>query len=122
MTESGKKVLLMLVDGKNYNEIARELGTTRQWAHECAKKAIGRTRNYDKYHYPNIAQFIADNSYTITGFAKKVNIAYPTLVNMLKMGATPSWKTIAKLAEFTGLAVEVLMYDDKTKPVEQEND
>lgn len=121
MTETGKKVLLMLIDGKNYTEIAQELGTTRQWAHECAKKAIGRSRNYDKYHYPNIARFIEDNSYTCAGFAREAKIEYRTLMLMLQKGATPSWKTITKLVEFTQMAAEDLMYDDKAKPVEKEN-
>lgn len=119
MTEQGKKVLMLLIEGKNYAEIGAELGMTRQGAHECAKKAIGRIRNYDKYHYPNLAQFIEDKQCTITQFARDADVEYRTLMEMLQKGRAPSWKTIAKLAEYTGMTAEELMYDDKKKPVEK---
>lgn len=112
MTEKQKYVLLQLVAGKNYSEIAREMGTSRQNTQQMAKAAI-RIKNYgcksnELNYYPVLIKALQDSDLSRYQFAKKLGIAYYTLRDMLKYGVEPRMSTWERIAYKLGMTVEEL--------------
>lgn len=112
MTEKQKYVLLQLVAGKSYSEIAREMGTSRQNTQQMAQAAI-RIKNYgcksnELNYYPVLIKALEDSDLSRYQFAKKLGIGYNTLRDMLKYGVEPRMSTWERIAYKLGMTVEEL--------------
>ena len=128
MTDTQKRVLQGLIDGKTYSDIAREMGITRQAVHNYAQNAVkvgqDRALRECKY-YPNLAAWIYDEFRSAMAFSKKCGISYPVIRTMLSEGREPSWRIVKRLCEITGMTAEELMLKIKDEDVQkdiQEND
>lgn len=114
MTEKQKKILTMLIEGKNYTEIATELGTSRQDVWKSAQDAVMLRAGFGRVrYYPNLAKYIHKEYRSIKEFANENGLKYCTIQGMLSEGRTPEWKTISKLSQCTGIPIEKLMVRDR---------
>lgn len=114
MTEKQKKILTMLIEGKNYTEIATELGTSRQDVWQSARGALMLRNDVSRIrYYPNLAEYIYKRHRSIRDFSIKNGLKYCTIQGMLSNGRTPEWKTIDKLSQCTGIPIEKLVVRDR---------
>lgn len=116
MTEIQKQVLLGLIDGKTYSEIGREMGISRQAAHDYAQRAvrIGHERAERMIYYPNLRGWIYGNFRSVLAFSRRYGFAAQTINGMLTKGRAPSWGTIRQLCEITDMSAEELMAGGKS--------
>ena len=121
MTELQKQVLLGLIDGKTYSEIGREMGISRQAAHDYAQRAVrtGHERAERRIYYPNLRGWIYDNFRSVLAFSNKYGLAPQTIKNMLTKGRAASWGTIRRLCEITDMSAEELMAGGKGENVQE---
>lgn len=122
MTESQKLVLLGLIDGKTYSEIGREMGISRQAAHEFAQHAIRVGRPDNRAYYPNLSKWITDNFRSVRAFCIRYGLAQHNVGQMLSKGREPSWRIVKRLCEITGMTAEELMAGGKSDKEAQETD
>lgn len=109
MTDKQVAVLQGLIDGKGYAEIGRELGMTRQNAFLTAKNAIKIRGVENAEYYPELRRYVSNNYKSIRDFCVNHGLCYQIVCNMLLRGSTPSFKTILRLREITGLSADDLM-------------
>ena len=110
ITNKQRYVLQGIIDGKTYAEIGRELGITRQAAHQYAKNAIKvRGGVVTAKYYPNLVRYIRESEITCRALSVKAGVSPNLVADFVARGRTPSWQTIQKLCAVTGLGVEELM-------------
>lgn len=119
LTDKERAAVEMRFEGHTYDEIGKMLGVTRQRAYQICSNAVkvainGRGGNKldDRCYYPNLAQYIREHYKCVKGFTDASRIDYVTVMNMLRKGSEPSWRTVKKLCQFTGMNAETLMMRD----------
>ena len=121
MTEKQKQVLTCLINGKTYQQIANEIGTSRENIYKLAMHAIKRpSKSWHKGHYPKLQDYIDEQVISIRELSKQTGIKYGTLRSMISDGRTPRYETIARLSEYTGISVEELMVKNNGAEIEED--
>lgn len=109
--EEKKKAFGMLVDGATYQEVADELGVSKQYVHHEFGSYFNRNFNRkcteaEKYKYIGIRDFLVENNLNATKFAKAVGTNSGYMIKILQGVNNPSKKMIDKILKFTGLSYE----------------
>lgn len=111
------KIVQMRLDGYTLQQVADEYGVTKQ----CIQQKLSAiTKNYtsrqgevrkidEKIIYPNLAKWIFDNGYSVSSFAKYLEISGAnSLLIKLHGERNINMKEIKRILAFTGLPFEYL--------------
>lgn len=103
----------MRLDGCTLQEVANKFGVTREYIRQITPPVgnYGKKRSsYDSCVYPNIANWLYDNRYSYTRFAKYITISYRTLYSALTGSTMPSKSMIDSILAATGMTYEEAFY------------
>ena len=102
-----KKAFAMLVDGATYQEVADELGISRQYVYKEFGSYFNRKcAAAEKYKYIGIRDFLLENNLNASKLGKAIGANAGYMNKILKGENSPSKKIIDKILEFTGMTYE----------------
>ena len=103
-----KKGLCMIVDGASYQEVADELGTTRQNVQQTYKYLFDNKMAVREGScvYPNIYKWLKTNRVSKAEMARRMGISNPQFSRILSAKGTTTKERIDQILEITGLTYE----------------
>lgn len=105
--EEKKKAFGMLVDGATYQEVADELGVSKQYINmKFGNYFNRRSSSIEKCIYVGIRKFLAENNLNAAKLAEAVGTNAGHMSKILQGKNSPSKKIIDKILEYTGLTYE----------------
>lgn len=112
--EEKKKAFCMLVDGATYQEVANELGISKQAIHQKFGSLINGKAISIKCggKYINIMKFMTENGVSRKEFANSIGVSYQCFRRVLTGEQEPSKKTIDKILKFTGMTYEEAFFEE----------
>lgn len=113
--EEMKKALCMIVDGASYQEVADELGTTKQNVSQVCKYLFEKKMavREDGCIYPNIYVWLRMNRVSKAELARRMDISYQQLYGILNGKRTVTKERIDQMLEITGMTYEEAFKTEK---------
>lgn len=114
------KIVQMRLDGYTMQQIANEYGTTKQCIQQklsaltrsCTPKQGCIKKIDEKIIYPNLARWIFDNGYSVSSFAKCLDMSNSNnLLIKLHGERSINISEIKRILEFTGRTFEYLFVE-----------
>lgn len=98
----------MLENGSTFQEVANELGYSKQYIHMMFGEMFkGRRVTMERYCiYPNIFSYMKKNRLTRAEFAKKIGVSTAQMYGVLKGERKTTKHFIDRILEITGMTYE----------------